>query len=122
MVILFTIYLFTFTIKGCFFLLCTSVFYLERLSRCPVTLAWGMGLLPGLSPVCMIVEVQRSRGMQLNQLLAVAKVQSQVGGDDSFTDDLQHLLILTGGQVGENIVPFQLWETKRSIKKQKLFL
>lgn len=70
----------------------------------------------------MVVQVQRACVQQLSKLLAVAKVECQVSGDDGFADDLQHLLVLAGSQVGENIVPFQLWETKRSIKKQKLHL
>lgn len=75
-----------------------------------------------LWPVGMVVQVQRACAQQISKLLAVAKVECQVGGDDGFADDLQHLLVLAGSQVGENIVPFQLWETKRSIKKQKLHL
>ena len=70
----------------------------------------------------VVVEVQRPRGVQLGQLLAVAEVQGKVGGDDGLADDLEDLLVLAGSQVGENIVPFQLWETKRSIKKQMLHL
>lgn len=56
----------------------------------------------------MVVEVQRLRGQQLCQLLVVVKVEGEVRGDDGLPDDLQHLLILAGIQVGENIVPFQL--------------
>lgn len=70
----------------------------------------------------MVVQVQSSGTQQVGELLSVAKVKGQVGGNDGLADDLQHLLILAGSQVGENIVPFQLWETKRSIKKQKLHL
>lgn len=73
-------------------------------------------------PVWVVVQVQRTRGQQLRQLLVVVEVQGEVRGDDGLPDDLQHLLVLAGIQVGENIVPFQLWETKRSIKKQKLHL
>lgn len=73
-------------------------------------------------PVWVVVQVQRVRGQQLRQLLTVVEVQGEVRGDDGLADYLQHLLILAGIQVGENIVPFQLWETKRSIKKQKLHL
>ena len=73
-------------------------------------------------PVWVVVQVQRLRGQQLAQLLVVVEVQGEVRGDDGLPDDLQHLLVLAGIQVGENIVPFQLWETKRSIKKQKLHL
>lgn len=73
-------------------------------------------------PVRVVVKVQRTGGEKLRQLLVVVEVQGKVRGDDGLTDDLQHLLILAGIQVGENIVPFQLWETKRSIKKQKLHL
>lgn len=80
--------------------------------------------VPGhdLSPVGVVVQVQCTCAQEVSKLLAVAKVERQVGGDDGFADDLQHLLVLAGSQVGENIVPFQLWETKRSIKKQKLHL
>lgn len=74
------------------------------------------------SPVRVVVKVQPTRGQQLWQLLVVVEVQGEVRGDDGLPDDLQHLLVLDGIQVGENIVPFQLWETKRSIKKQKLHL
>lgn len=56
----------------------------------------------------VVVEVQPTREQQLRQLLVVVEVEGQVGGDDSLPDDLQHLLVLTGIQVGENIVPFQL--------------
>lgn len=73
-------------------------------------------------PVRVVVQVQCVRGQQLRQLLVVVKVQGKVRGDDGLSDYLQHLLVLAGIQVGENIVPFQLWETKRSIKKQKLHL
>ena len=66
----------------------------------------------------VVAEVQASCGQHLGQLFAVAEVECQVGGDDSLADDLQHLLVLSGSQVGENIVPFQLWETKRSIKSK----
>lgn len=59
-----------------------------------------------------VVQVQRPRGQQLGQLLAIAEVQRQVRSDDGLPDDLQNLLILTGSQVGENIVPFQLWEKR----------
>lgn len=75
-----------------------------------------------LWPVSTVVQVQRPCGQQFSQLLAVAKVQGEVCSNDGLSDDLQHLLILTGSQVGENIVPFQLWEKKSSIKKQKLHL
>lgn len=70
----------------------------------------------------MVVEVERAPRQKLRQLLVVVEVQGEVGGDDGLPDDLQHLLVLAGIQVGENIVPFQLWKTKRSIKKQKLRL
>ena len=56
----------------------------------------------------MVVQVQRLRGQQLAQLLVVVEVQGEVRGDDGLPDDLQHLLVLAGIQVGENIVPFQL--------------
>lgn len=70
----------------------------------------------------MVVKVQPPSGEQLRELVAVAEVEGEVGGDDGLADDLEDLLVLAGSQVGENIVPFQLWETKRSIKKQKLHL
>lgn len=73
-------------------------------------------------PVWMVVQVQATGGQELRQLLVVVEVEGKVGGDDSLPNDLQHLLVLAGIQVGENIVPFQLWKTKRSIKKQKLHL
>ncbi len=75
-----------------------------------------------LWPVSTVVQVQCTCGQHFSQLLAVAKIQGEVCSNDGLPDDLQHLLILTGSQVGENIVPFQLWEKKRSIKKQKLHL
>lgn len=59
-------------------------------------------------PVRVVVEVQCAGAQELRQLLVVVKVQRQVGGDDGLPDDLQHLLVLAGIQVGENIVPFQL--------------
>lgn len=63
-------------------------------------------------PVHSVVQVQPPSGQQLSQLLAIAEVQRQVRSDDGLPDDLQNLLILTGSQVGENIVPFQLWEKR----------
>lgn len=59
-----------------------------------------------------VVQVQRPCGQKLGQLLAIAEVQRQVRRNDGLPDDLQNLLILTGSQVGENIVPFQLWEKR----------
>lgn len=59
-------------------------------------------------PVRAVVEVQRAHRQKLRQLLVVVEVQGEVGGDDGLPDDLQHLLVLAGIQVGENIVPFQL--------------
>lgn len=56
----------------------------------------------------MVVQVQRTQGQQLRQLLVVVEVQGEVRGYDCLSDDLQHLLVLAGIQVGENIVPFQL--------------
>lgn len=56
----------------------------------------------------MVVEVQAAGGEQLRQLLAVTEVKGKVRRDDGLADDLQHLLVLAGSQVGENIVPFQL--------------
>lgn len=73
-------------------------------------------------PVGMVVQIQRTWGQHLRQLVVVVEVEGEVCGDDGLSNDLQHLLVLAGSQVGENIVPFQLWETKRSIKKQKLHL
>ncbi len=65
-----------------------------------------------LWPVSTVVQVQWTCGQQFSQLLAVAKVQGEVCSNDGLPYDLQHLLILTGSQVGENIVPFQLWEKR----------
>lgn len=73
-------------------------------------------------PVGVVIQVQAAWGQELCELLMVVEVQGQVGGNDGLPDDLQHLLVLAGIQVGENIVPFQLWKTERSIKKQKLHL
>lgn len=56
----------------------------------------------------MVAQVQCARSHQLRQLLVVVEVQGQVRGNDGLPDDLQHLLVLAGIQVGENIVPFQL--------------
>lgn len=41
-----------------------------------------------LWPVGVVVQVQRTCAQQISKLLAVAKVECQVGGDDSFADDL----------------------------------
>lgn len=54
--------------------------------------------------------------MQLFQLFSVSKVQGKICSNDGFADDLQNLLILTGAQSGEDIVPFQLWKSKKPIK------
>lgn len=54
--------------------------------------------------------------MQLFKLLSVSKIQGKVCGDDGFPDDLKNLLIFTGAQIGEDIVPFQLWKSKKPIK------
>ena len=58
--------------------------------------------------MCVVVQIQPANGQQLRQLLVVVEVQGKVCGDDGLADDLQHLLVLAGIQVGENIVPFQL--------------
>lgn len=61
----------------------------------------------------LVVEVQRPCLVHLLQLLPVPKVEGEVGGDDGFADDLQHLLVLAGAQRGEDIVPFQLQRDQR---------
>lgn len=58
--------------------------------------------------MCVVAEVQHTRGLELRQLVVVTEVQGEVRGDDGLPDDLQHLFVLAGIQVGENIVPFQL--------------
>lgn len=54
--------------------------------------------------------------MQLFKLFPVSKIQGQVCSNDGFPDDLKYLLIFTGAQIGEDIVPFQLWKSKNPIK------
>lgn len=56
--------------------------------------------------------------MQLFKLFSVSKIQGEVCGDDGFPDDLEYLLIFTGAQIGEDIVPFQLWKSKKPIKSK----
>lgn len=48
--------------------------------------------------------------MQLFHLFPVSKVQSKVCSNDGFADDFQDLLILSGVQIREDIVAFQLWK------------
>lgn len=62
----------------------------------------------------LVVEVQRPCLVHLLQLLPVPEVQGEVGGDDGFADDLQHLLVLAGAQGGEDVVPFQLLRDQRT--------
>lgn len=54
--------------------------------------------------------------MQLFKLFSIPKIQGKVCGDDGFPDDLKYLLVFTGAQIGEDIVPFQLWKSKKPIK------
>lgn len=56
--------------------------------------------------------------MQLLKLFSVSKIQGKVCGNDGFPDDLEYLLILAGAQIGEDIVPFQLWKSKKPIKSK----
>lgn len=60
--------------------------------------------------------------MQLFKLFSISKIQGKVCGDDGFPDNLKDLLIFTGAQIGEDIVPFQLWKSKKPIKAQALIL
>lgn len=54
--------------------------------------------------------------MQLFKLFSISKIQGKVCGNNGFPDDLKYLLIFAGAQIGEDIVPFQLWKSKNTIK------
>lgn len=54
--------------------------------------------------------------MQLFKLFSISKVQGKICSNDGFPNNLKDLLIFTGAQIGEDIVPFQLWKSKKPIK------
>jgi hypothetical protein len=91
--------------------LCQMPFLLFKCQFIPGNTSWASNFGKVVLPMRLIVKVKRSGLVHLLQLLPVSEVQGKVGGDDGFADDLEHLLILTGAQRGENVMPFQLRET-----------